>query len=376
MKKYIFITIHFLLCSPALGVSLFDSTTSVRAMGMGGAYTAVVSDSYSLFYNPAGLAKNTGVHWRIGDLRVGASNEKALSSLTGGGADLSAILQPLYGEPIWTGAGLNFALTFPYFGMIVYDNLNLDLNLENPAYIDLEIEVANDLGVGIGFAFPVIPKFLYTGVNIKRIGRTGGKLNLRGGTLGDPDYDIGAALNNVGVGYSLDLGFNFTFPAPLVTPTFSFVWKDVGLTTFDNVNLPRDDENMIFGAAAEIELPLFTITPSFELRHLTNSDMQLANKIHMGIEFGLPMLDIRGGLNQGYYTLGLGMSLGPLDIELATYGVELGDYPGQLEDRRYVLSFSAEVGIDGVGGIINELTGQGGEGGVGGARRRRLKQRR
>ena len=35
---------------------LFEMNTSVRALGMGNAYTAIVHDSDCVFYNPAGLA--------------------------------------------------------------------------------------------------------------------------------------------------------------------------------------------------------------------------------------------------------------------------------------------------------------------------------
>jgi hypothetical protein len=56
-------------------------------------------------------------------------------------------------------------------------------------------------------------------------------------------------------------------------------------------------------------------------------------------------LDIRGGFREGYYTLGAGVNLGLFRVDAATYGVELGDYPGQIEDRRYVVQFSMELGI-------------------------------
>ena len=58
--------------------------------------------------------------------------------------------------------------------------------------------------------------------------------------------------------------------------------------------------------------------------------------------------------------------MGPLDIELATYGVELGAYAGQVEDRRYMLEISSELGFD-VDLSFSDF---------GSTNRRKLKQRR
>jgi len=66
----------------------------------------------------------------------------------------------------------------------------------------------------------------------------------------------------------------------------------------------------------------------------------------MGIEFSWPVLDVRGGFHQGYYSLGAGFDLWLMRVDAATYGVELGAYPGQLEDRRYMMQVTFEFGID------------------------------
>jgi hypothetical protein len=35
-----------------------------------------------------------------------------------------------------------------------------------------------------------------------------------------------------------------------------------------------------------------------------------------------------------------------IHVDAATYGVELGAYPGQQEDRRYMANFSFQLGFD------------------------------
>ena len=133
------------------------------------------------------------------------------------------------------------------------------------------------------------------------------------------------------------------------------------------------------GAALEIDTLLITVTPSFDYVYADRSDIQVGQKIHAGVEVALPLLRIRAGLNQGYYTAGVGLELGLLSVDVATYGVELGEYPGQHEDRRYVAQVKIELGFDpgsfGFGGGSSK-SGSGSSSGSGSGSGRRLKQRR
>ncbi|MCB0384048.1 MAG: hypothetical protein KDD43_01545, partial [Bdellovibrionales bacterium] len=137
---------------------------------------------------------------------------------------------------------------------------------------------------------------------------------------------------------------------------------------------PGDDDDMAIGAALAIDAGLVSVTPALEVKHLNRNDEQLGKKIHLGVELGLPLVDIRAGFYQGYYTLGAGLSLGLLRVDAATYGVEMGEYPGQLEDRRYVVQLTLELGFDMGFGFLGEGDGGSGRGSVWGGKR--LKQRR
>jgi hypothetical protein len=118
---------------------------------------------------------------------------------------------------------------------------------------------------------------------------------------------------------------------------------------------------------------LIDITPALDYRYANRTDIELGKKIHAGVEVALPLLTLRAGLNQGYYTAGVGLNLGLIHVDAATYGVELGAYPGQQEDRRYVAQFTFQLGFDpgrfGLGG-----SGSGADGDS--SAHPRLKQRR
>jgi hypothetical protein len=72
----------------------------------------------------------------------------------------------------------------------------------------------------------------------------------------------------------------------------------------------------------------------------------MGKKINLGLELSWPIIDVRGGFQQGYLSYGVGCDIWLFRLDLASYGVELGEYPGQLEDRRYMLQMTFDFGVD------------------------------
>ena len=137
---------------------------------------------------------------------------------------------------------------------------------------------------------------------------------------------------------------------------------------------------MIIGGALEISAPLISISPTVDYKYLNRSDIQFGKKISLGVEVSLPILSLRAGFNQGYYAGGVGVNLGLIKVDAATYGEELGEYPGQIEDRRYIVQATIEVGFD-FFGLLSGSSSSGSKNGVdgtpaGGSLRHGLKQRR
>jgi hypothetical protein len=362
-----------LLLSPASEAkrqTLLERNTSVRALGMGNAYTAVVANSDSLFYNPAGLSRVQGFNWLIFSWDLGANGLKvrdAYKTITDDEGELKDLLKKFYGEGYWFQTDFKSLVTLPGFGAGIYGGVGLDMLLENPAYTNLEIAAMLDYGLVTGLSFSVVPEFVDVGFSVKRFTRRGSSVTLDPSILGDDSTDdIIDEVDRTGTGVALDLGMNIKFPSP-VKPTLSVVWKNVGRTSFrgkEVVPHPDDDE-IILGAALEIEGPLFAIRPAIDYKYTNWTGIQLGKKLHMGVELDLPIIDARAGLHQGYYTLGVGANLGLLRIDAATYGVELGVYPGQLEDRRYIVQLSMEMGFN------PSFTRSGGDSRTGGLKQRR-----
>lgn len=359
-----------------------DTNTSVRAVGMGNAYLGVVEDADSMFYNPAGLARVGGVNWRIVDVQVGASGIEAYEDFQDlqNDSTFDTAIQNLYGDHIWVGANAASAFTFKGFGFMVYDTVDASLAIHNPVYPNIEASVINDLGYTLGVGLPILPVF-HAGFNFKYIQRLGSRTTLGPTFIANGDTAaIQDELLRSGKAYGLDFGANIIIPGPLQA-VFAFVWKDIGNTTFKNDDTtallpPRNINDMSVGFAMNIDAVFMTVSPAIDFRYVNRDDVQLSKKINLGLELGLPLVDIRAGFHQGYYTYGAGIGLGPIQIEAASYGVELGEYAGQIEDRRYMIEATIELGIPSLGFLSGEGSGGGKDGKGGGIGGRRLKQRR
>lgn len=331
---------------------LFPASTSVRALGMGNAYIAAVQDADALFYNPAGLARITGINWTVADFRVGLNGDQILDTVADmqGSSTFEQTIRNMYGDHIWVGGGGKTAVTLPGLGAAVYTTLDASVDVDNPVYPNLDLSVINDLGYTLGGAVPLSP-FVQVGAAVRYVKRTGSRVPFGPSYISSLDPDaISDSINKVGSGYGMDLGMNIGIPGP-VSPVFSFVWRNVGITKFDAADItlgapPSERDEMSIGASLNIDAALVSVMPVFEFKFLNRDDVQLGNKIHLGVEIDMPILDIRAGFNQGYYTAGAGLDFGLFRFDVATYGVELGEYPGQREDRRYVLQFTMELGFD------------------------------
>lgn len=380
-----------ILASPVHAQVQSAMNSSVRALGMGDAYTALADDASSLSYNPAGLARVRGLNWRVFSVHAGASGIEAYNKIkdlnsSGDGSGLADKIDQLYGDHVWTGIGGESVFYMPMLAVGLYNRTDALIKVDNPVYPQLYMEAINDYGYTAGIGVPLGP-FMAAGLNLRYIKRTGARLPLGASLLADLDMDkLKDRVTGWGTGYAADTGVNVVLPAPFFTATLSAVWKNMGKTVFKSENLtqvlPSDDNNITLGAALKFDTPLLSIAPAVDFQNLNRTDIQLARKLNLGIEIGLPLVDIRGGFREGYYTAGAGVNLGLFQVDVATYGVELGAYPGQIEDRRYVAEFTMELGVGNFSASGSNSKDGGGANGSSSASSksiwgsRRLKQRR
>lgn len=371
-RRALLVSVLVLLGIQVYAQELYESGKSARALGMGNAFTAVVNDRNTMFYNPAGLNRVEGYYYTILDMAAGLNGEQALTTIqdVSNAADLSATLDALYDQKLWIGYNGNTAIYMKNFGFVYFLDGSLDPFLENPTFPTYNINYFNDLGYATGFSFDIMETFA-VGFTYRNINRTGGAIPVGVDTLQSlSSDDLTNSVNQTGSANALDFGVLWYLPTGIPS-RLSFVYKNLGNTSFKatgtSTNAPNTiDAEMIVGWSMDIEVPGVRITPAIDYKHINRTDVQLGKKIHLGVEVDLPLITVRGGFNQGYYTYGIGMGLGPMDIEVASYGVELGAYPGQWEDRRYMVQMTMELGFD-VNLNFDDF---------GSVNRRKLKQRR
>jgi hypothetical protein len=360
----------------AFGAEIFEMNRNARAMGMGNAYSSLVDDEDALFYNPAGIAKNGGFFWTIADPGVGLSSlsteDLDVYSNLQDSSTFNAALDSLYGKTIWAGGVGKTAVMLPFFAGALYGAGDVSVSVDNRVSPTMTVNYVRDTGIALGTGFWMGP-FLQQGFAFKRINRVGSRQQFGPSVIqsiisgASPDV-IFDSIERKGTGYAMDWGMNISIPGP-VRPTISFVWKNIGNTKFTAANdgdlaPPTEEQEWVLGTSFMIDLPLVHIVPSIDLKHLNNEDEQLGKKLHMGVELGLPLLDLRVGSHQGYLSYGAGINLGLFRFDAATWGVEMGGYPGQNESRRYMAQFSLRLGFD-LG--IGQGSGGGGGDGKGGS---------
>ncbi|MCX7977675.1 MAG: hypothetical protein N2578_01590, partial [Bdellovibrionaceae bacterium] len=152
-----------------------------------------------------------------------------------------------------------------------------------------------------------------------------------------------------GVAYGFDLSATHRIPGPVMT-ILAVNWQDVGDTSFmpsgsgGTPDILRN--NLSAGVGFIGDYPGFDFRTGIEYRRILNTGIQSGKKLHLGLELGLPLLDLQIGLNQGYPSYGVGIDLGFLHLQTVSYTEEAGVYPGQTPQSRLLLSLSMGFSVD------------------------------
>lgn len=163
-----------------------------------------------------------------------------------------------------------------------------------------------------------------------------------------------------GAHYDFDFGWVYLFPGRPADWQISFAGAVNNILggKYDNANAdfikqiggpPRPQPRRVaYGFSAQqyrcvaiLQSCLF----AFEMQDLgNNKNGSIYRTLHMGTEIKpWGFLALRGGINQGYLSAGIGFDLPLIDLELATYGEEMSLNTGGKEDRRYVLRLGIAI---------------------------------
>ncbi|MDR1862840.1 MAG: hypothetical protein LBQ67_02850 [Treponema sp.] len=339
---------------------------TAKSNGMGGSHVAYTDNVFALLVNPAAIMR---VEQRsFFALSPTLLNPQTTFGLIGpfqdaAGGDMSTlgdeadILSKQKGK-IPLGFDLReFPLSFAWvadgFGFGLWDRIFVNPNIIG-THVDLNVYA--DVILPVGFAFRILDTEAHdvdVGVTAKPFVRVIGREKVDILELMDNDdiLDtiavpvIAGAGVNLGLLYRWDIGlragvtFDDIFTRGVVVSTITGEDDETYYVPFTiNAGLAYDFKIGRFWKTAPGFLANMGFTLAFDWRDIVNAfqqdDYQKRNTLlDMGAGFQVSLYDmfmLRIGMNEMLPSFGFGFDLGPLEIDLAYYGKELGLEPGLL----------------------------------------------
>jgi len=330
---------------------------SIRARGMGNAFTAAANDEMLLFYNPAALRS---VYYNMYEV-VGfntTTNENTIN--LGKSSSSFSTIGSLAGKKIYNEANLGLlSHVNSRFGWSFFSNGLLDIQVRNPIIPYLETKAYVQTGLAGGMAWSFLDYQLDLGLGVKLVQRSGidTKLHIFDEAIIEFTEDQkttklqkkfaskAAFAPDAGVIYHFDSYHN-------MEPKVAFSLQNIGGLDFEGAG--KVPMTMNIGVSTESEFNGFDMILAADYRDLADSQGMISKgnimterNIKIGVEFGWQklfnghhLISIRAGRNGPYNSVGWSMNLFGFKIDFAKYSEEIGGYSGELEDKRTSLQVS------------------------------------
>ena len=331
----------------------YEFYKGIRQMGMGGSSVAVANDETGLLSNPASLGRLRDFFITVIDpeLEVGTQTQQIAN------ADLIKMRDPQQAldkcklnpdKHLHERAQLFPSIVVPNFGLGVFGKYQIDAQL-NSLTNKFQYDYVKDYAIVTGLNYSFFGGIFKIGTNARIIDR----VEVRDSTI-DP---MSTSLNintmaSSGVGFGTDTGIILTAPVAYL-PTLAAVWRDVGRTSFNwqkDPFLKTSDRPLSTDSTVDVGLSIqpilgrnFRSTWTIEYRDVktAGSETDQMRRVHGGLELNVAdAFFIRGGLNQRYWTAGLELAMMNYQLQLATYGEDIGATGSPREDRRYELKLA------------------------------------
>lgn len=355
----------FFLSTSAYAFEYPYTLRSPRGLLMGDAYTAVNDDEYTLFYNPASLARHKN-DLTLSPFNATLSGTNLLSDMDrfkNFPSDPAAASDVLMDFPVHASGGVAPGFKLFNFGITFIANESFDALLRNKSHPMLDLDLRSDKGVAFGFGIPLGPNRISKksgggsqtslGFSTKYIERTGIKdtLALAGPTvidsLGqDQMSDVFKSLGRVkGIGWGFDAGLEHIVRQGPTQYVIGLSALDITGTEYkvvsnpDHLKVANTKDQVNLGLAAGQDFALFHYIISADVRGL-NEQMDFGKRLRFGGQVGIPGITLMGGLNSGYYSYGAEVNLAFMKLTAGFYDVELGSKYKQTKSRRFIIYLS------------------------------------
>ncbi len=330
---------------------------SLRARGMGNAFTALANDEMLFFYNTAGLRS---VIYNIYEI-VGFNftvNENTLSM--GNSSNSNSTLGDLAGNKLYVESNVGLlSHVNSRFGWSLFQNTLIDLQIRNPVFPYLETRSYVQAGIAGGMAWSFLDYQLDIGLGAKIVQRAGidTKFHVFDEAIieltEENKYTKLANKFENKTAFAPDAGLIYHFDGVHnLQPKVAISLQNIGGLDFKNAGEVPMTMNLGFGT--ESELGGFDIMFAADYHDLTDAQNLVSSgniiterNIKFGVEIGWNKLfnghhlfSVRAGRNGPYNSAGWTLNLFGFKIDVAKYAQEIGGYSGELMDQRTSLQVS------------------------------------
>lgn len=384
MKKILIqLTVLFVTVASASATDLLPQESPsfgrrVRNLGMGNVGVSILGTNDSAgFYNPAGLNDITESEIRF--MNITAEMSKNSTGLIGDVKDLkdnidkantdsdkvralNDFIQQRTGEFQHLRLGLeilNYSRKNFAAGLLVDERL--DLSFRDQTFPHFDMRNLGDAGGYFSFSTDFWDQILQMGMTFRPTMRfslnekdqqitfaDATTKNSKGDVILKDQFenilDDRQFIIPVDFGMKSNLGFDFwkdSYFYEQFKPQVGFTWENIGSPSF--APLPTSTQTVNTGMSISPQLWRFKSLLAVEMREL-NRPRPMLSKLHVGTEIKFPwVLAVRGGVSQGYYTVGTTIDLVFVKIDGAIYSEEVGYYTRQDGNKRYAVTFGFKI---------------------------------
>ncbi len=322
-----------------------------RGLGMGGAHISAVNDETTVLINPAALGKLRGKYFVVDDIEIEMNADT--QSLVGfdylRGLYPQKVLDDVNSQPdiiyhLKSQVFLSYAMR--NFSVGLYGNAIADASMDPAGPTPFNIDYRNDVAFVLGFNKRFMEGRFKVGANVRAINRRELKGNF---SNFNPSLSVSSD-GAEGVGIASDIGIQIAAPWKAL-PTLSAVLRDVGGTKYsidgfsDSASDPEVTEMSLDAGFALYPIShnysRFTITGEYRDLLSGNDLKNDMAKYHLGFEWNsYDWFFLRGGMNQGYWTAGIEFAFSKFQLQIASFGEEVGDELEKKESRNFSLKFT------------------------------------
>lgn len=339
---------------------------SPKGLLMGDAWTAVNTDEYTLFYNPASMGRHQRdfTFYPFNPQITGTNPLGDMDRFEDFPDDPNGAADVLMNYPVHIGANIAPGFKLFNFGINFIASEQADMLLRNKIHPTLDVDYRSDRGFVMGVGVPLGPRRLGSksisgqqttiGVGAKYIKRRGihDAYALTGTDLLDiiensgETSDIIESLGIVeGDGWGFDAGFEHVVRQGPNQWVFGLAALDITDTEFD---VPENEEmrtvapnkaQVNLGMAWLYRTSLMRGSFALDVRGLTE-EMEMMERLRLGVELGIPGISLLGGINSGYFSYGAAIDVGILKLTAGFYGAEVGGAYRRTRSKRFVIYLS------------------------------------